>query len=128
LIQLLDVPEFKRAWLQYCILYNATPEEQEKQLGQKLHDVSLRQGHSRLTAYAAAANHDPALAQRAWKEFYHGDGPHTDGGPLKITRVEGPEVLRPVDEAAHVSSNGTAQWGLAAIECLAWVGEQIPKN
>ena len=125
LIQLLDVPEFKQAWLQYCILYNATAEEQEKQLGQRLHDVSLRQGHSRLTAYAAAMNRDSALAQRAWKEFYHGDGPRTDGGPLKITRIEGPEVLRPVDEAARVSSNGTAQWGLAAIECLAWIGSEI---
>jgi len=124
LIQLLDVPEFKRAWLQYCILYNATPEEQVAQLGQALHDVSLRQGHSRLTAYAAYINHDPALARRAWKEFFHGDGHPTDG-VFKTRHIVGPEVLRPIDEAPAVSSNGTAQWGLAAIECLAWAGEQL---
>jgi hypothetical protein len=29
-------------------------------------------------------------------------------------------VLNPVDEAPGVSTNSTAQWGLAAIECLAY--------
>ena len=29
-------------------------------------------------------------------------------------------VLNPVDEAPGVSTNATAQWGLAAIECLAY--------
>jgi hypothetical protein len=37
-------------------------------------------------------------------------------------------VLRPVDEAAEVSTNSTAQWGLAAIECLALVGDAMPEH
>jgi hypothetical protein len=40
--------------------------------------------------------------------------------------VAGPAVLRPVDEAEGVSTNGTAQWGLAAIQCLALVPEHLP--
>ena len=53
LIELLDVPEFERAWLQYCELYNAPAEEQKAALGEELRGTNLQQGHARLTAYAA---------------------------------------------------------------------------
>jgi len=127
LIQLLDVPEFRRAWLDYCELYGATPEEQARRLGAALHGTGLQQGHSRLTAYAARMNSDPALAQRAWKEFLRGGG-RRGQGKFETKRINGPAVLRPVDENPYVSSNDTAQWGLAAIECLALVGDQLPKS
>jgi hypothetical protein len=126
LIQLLDVPEFRRAWLDYCYLYNATPGEQAARLGHALHGVALQQGHSRLTAYAARLTNDPALAARAWKEFRRDAGGQRSQGRFETQRIVGPEVLRPVDEAAFVSSNGTAQWGLAAIECLALIGDRLP--
>jgi hypothetical protein len=125
LIQLLDVPEFKRAWLDYCELYNATPEEQEKRLGQPLKRLNLQQGHSRLTAYAARQTSDPALGRRAWKEFYRGAGGIRRHDDLATVRITGPAVLRPVDEAAFVSTNGVAQWGLAAIECLAMAAPEL---
>ena len=128
LIQLLDVPGFRRAWLNYCTLYNATPAEQVQQLGQALHGNNLQQGHSRLTAYAAKMNSDPALAQRAWKEFSHGDGGRRAPGQFSVRHITGPAVLRPVDEAPYVSSNDTAQWGLAAIECLALVGDSLTEG
>ncbi len=122
--QLLDEPAFRKAWLEYCELYNASPMEQEQVLGPGIHDHSLRQAHSRLTAYAASLGHNPALARRAWEEFYHGD--RRPPGPLETIHVAGPAVLRPVDEAPWVSSNDTAQWGLAAIECLALIGNVLP--
>ncbi|HVZ63882.1 MAG TPA: Tat pathway signal sequence domain protein [Lacunisphaera sp.] len=128
LIELFDVPEFKRAWLDYCYLYNAGPEEQKKQLGQALRGTALEQGHSRLTAYAARMRNDPALAQRAWKEFGRGPGARRPRGKFETRRISGPAVLRPVDEAPYVSSNDTAQWGLAAIECLALAGDSLPET
>ena len=128
LIQLIDVPEFRRAWLDYCILYNATPAEQAKQLGSALRGLGLQQGHSRLTAYAARMNSDSVLARRAWQEFAHGAGGQRSQGMFQTQRLNGPDVLRPVDEAAFVSSNGTAQWGLAAIECLALVGDALTED
>lgn len=69
LIQLLDVPEIKRAWLDYCELYNGSDELQSRSLGKAFARGSPIQGHSRLTAYAAKAKNDPALVQRAWTEF-----------------------------------------------------------
>ncbi|HET7538105.1 MAG TPA: hypothetical protein VFJ90_16710, partial [Candidatus Didemnitutus sp.] len=66
------------------------------------------------------------LAKRAWAEFTGGDGPY-ESRPITAKRITGPAVLRPVDEAAFVSTNGSAQWGLAAIECLALAGEALPE-
>ncbi len=53
LIELLKIPEFERAWVQYCTLYNAPPELQKAELGESLGELNLGQGHSRLTAYAS---------------------------------------------------------------------------
>ena len=127
LVELLDVPEFRQAWLDYCELYNAPREEQAKRLGSALRSNGLRQGHARLTAYAARLKGDPALARRAWEEFaLDWRGRRQAAGPLPVQRISGPAVLRPVDEARGVSTNDTAQWGLAAIQCLALVGEHQP--
>jgi hypothetical protein len=128
LIQLLDVPEFKRAWLDYCELYNAPAEEQTARLGQPLRGLNLQQGHSRLTAYAAHVNQDPALAKRAWKEFFRGAGGINRREPPKSQLIKGPAVLRPVEEAPFVSTNATAQWGLAAIQCLALAGDALDSS
>ena len=126
LVQLLDVPEFKQAWLDYCELYNAPADVQAKRLGRALGDLNLQQGHSRLTAFAAKAKADPALAKRAWSEFLTGAGGTGRSRSLETKPLSGPSVLRPVDEAAFVSTNSTAQWGLAAIQNLALVADAIP--
>jgi hypothetical protein len=126
LLQLLDVPEYEHTWLQYCELYNAPAAEQQKALGQPLGPLNLGQGHSRLTAYAAWREHNPELAARAWKEFYGAAaGLKMLPEPFPERRLEGPQVLNPVNEI-DVSTNAVAQWGLAAIECLSLVGDQIP--
>ncbi|HEX2860366.1 MAG TPA: Tat pathway signal sequence domain protein [Lacunisphaera sp.] len=128
LVQLLDVPAFKQAWLDYCELYNAGADEQKRRLGSSLGSVGLPQGHSRLTAYAARQKGDAALAARAWKEFSRGFRSQEGRVPLKPVRLTGPVVLRPVDEARQISTNDTAQWGLAAIQCLALVGDSQPQG
>jgi hypothetical protein len=128
LIQLIDMPGFERAWLQYCELYNAPRQEQEKALGTSLRGAALMSAHSRLTAYAARKKRDPNLAARAWKEFLGGEGRR---GPsqrfgTKTETITGPAVLQPVDEAPWVSTNDTAQWSLSAIENLQLVPDALP--
>jgi hypothetical protein len=44
---------------------------------------------------------------------------------FKPVRVTGPAVLNPVDEVPNVSTNETAQWGLAAIQNLALIGDSL---
>jgi hypothetical protein len=131
LIQLLDVPEFRQVWLDYCELYNAPKELQKERLGKALSGNNLAQGHSRLTAYAAKLKNDEGLARRAWNEFFQSPGGVEGSRPRRVPqrqKVGGTDVLRPVEEAPFVSTNGSAQWGLAALECLALVGESTPER
>ncbi len=127
LVSLTDVPKFTEAWIEYCRLYNGSPEEQQKELGQSLNKLNLQQGHSRLTAFAAYHQKDVTLAKRAWTEFYAGKAGLTIDNS-KIKTITGPDVLAPVQEDRSVSTNAVAQWGLAAIQCLAFVGDQLPNE
>jgi hypothetical protein len=121
-IDLVDLPAFENAWLQYCRLFNATREEQAAECGASFGNLILRQGHSRLTAYAAARLHRDDLAARAWQEFYTGDGYGPDL-PWKSTRVT--STLNPTESATWISTNTTALYGLAAIQNLALTGGRI---
>ncbi len=127
LLQLLDVPEYEKTWLDYCRYYNASPEEQRKAFGRDFGKLYLTQAHSRLTAYAAWKTHDPALAARAWKEFFEGGG-----GGMKLLpagfapdHFNGPVTAGPVDEF-NVSTNMAAGFGLSAIACLGLAPEALP--
>ena len=125
LVDLLDVPAFERAWLQYCTLYGAGAEEQKTALGSSPERIGWVQTHSRITAWAARRTGEAALARRAWAEFY-GRPPDGEGPRWTIRRVEGPDVLNPVDEAPGVTTNMAAQWSLAAMQNLALIGDWIP--
>ncbi|MEU4516472.1 Tat pathway signal sequence domain protein [Nonomuraea wenchangensis] len=131
LIALVDVPGFEDAWLEYCRLYLATPEEQEAEVGQRLGGISLIQAHSRLTAYAAARTGDAGLAAWAWRKFGRDEGDQLNTNPLQrqekweLTTVDGPSVPAPVREAPFVSTNSAAQYALAAIHNLALIGEHL---
>ncbi|MGI5215653.1 hypothetical protein [Plantactinospora sp. CA-290183] len=129
----LGLPQFERAWLDYCRLYLAPPEQQESEVGQPLEGISLVQAHSRLTAYAAARTGDPSLADLAWRKFILDEGDQLNRNALQretrwqFTRTDGTQVLMPVDEAAFVSTNNAAQYGLAAIQLLALVPHARPQ-
>jgi len=125
LVELLPLPQFERAWVQYCELYNAPPEEQQRVLGTALPQLNLQQGHARLTAFAAHRRRDTALAARAWEEFQAGTGGIRPSACFQSKRVDSPAVLNPVDEVTWISTNSSAQWALAAIECLAFAADAL---
>ncbi|WP_381563142.1 Tat pathway signal sequence domain protein [Streptomyces eurythermus] len=125
LIHLVDMPKFKEAYLDYCRYFNATKAEQTARYGTHFGSLLLFQGHSRLDAYAAVQTGDAALAERAWAKFFHSDG-YTESSPWKTERLTGPATLVEGAEAAWVSTNDTALYGLAAIENLALLGDRMP--
>ncbi|EGF92607.1 hypothetical protein ABI_10440 [Asticcacaulis biprosthecium C19] len=126
LLPLLDVPAYKKVWLDYCKYYNAPEAEIEAFLGSKPRGRNLREGHSRFTAYAARELKDEALAKRAAEEFLSGDNPRwrTNLKP-HTTRIAGSDVLHPLDEDPAISTNGAAQWGLAATANLALIPQAL---
>lgn len=122
LTDLFDIPEFNAAWLDYCTVYSGGAKVHKARFGRELKGVSLIVAHSRLTAYASKIKNDPALAKRAMNEFTK-----EWGGPKKIgvQKITGSAVLNPIDEAKWVSTNDSAQWGLAAIQNLALIPDAI---
>ncbi|CAN8095335.1 unnamed protein product [Discula destructiva] len=120
---------FAQAWLDYCYYYGATDAEQAARYGTAFGDTALKMAHSRLAAFAAAEMGNASVAARAWNEFT--TDTTTDAllpSAAWSSRVlNGSIVLAPVEEAAFiVATNAVAQYGLAAIQNLAYVGEELP--
>ncbi len=136
-------PKFADAWAQYGRLYGGTDAERTKELGPLVgvegtggagghggaggnlfKEATLREGHSRATAFAAKHGDDGALAKRAVGELL--GARFTPAKPqYRSAHVAGPDVLNPVEEMPALSTNDTAQWSLAAMECLALIGNAI---
>jgi hypothetical protein len=125
LLSLVDVPAYREAWLEYCRYYNAPDAELEAHVGARVGARNLREGHSRLTAYAARQANDVRLAARAWEEFFSGEAGQGMLEPLATRRIAGAAVLRPVEEDARITTNTASQWGLAAIQNLALIGDML---
>ncbi|MEZ3180921.1 Tat pathway signal sequence domain protein [Streptomyces pimonensis] len=121
---LIDDAEVKAQWVRFCRLYNATRDEQREASGSSWGNQNLRQAYSRATAYAAKHLGDERLAKRAWKELRTGHAGYPEDHPFTAERIEGPAVLNPVDEA-DLGTNASAQFGLAVMQCLALVGDEI---
>lgn len=126
-ISLVDIPAFTEAWVQYCSLFLASPEAQEAAVGQALTGIHLEQAHSRLTAYAAVARDDEGLRELAWHAFDGMGEWLLHRNELRIDRIDVPAVPAPVDEMPTVSTNDAAQYGLAAIQMLALLGDHVDK-
>ncbi|GAA1362423.1 exo-rhamnogalacturonan lyase family protein [Streptomyces beijiangensis] len=125
LIDIIDMPAFKSAYLDYCRYFNATKTEQAARYGTNFGSLLLFQGHSRLDAYAAVQTGDAKLAARAWEKFYKSDG-YMESSPWATEKLSGPVTLVPGSEANWVYTNDTSLYGLAAIENLALLGDKMP--
>lgn len=115
---------FKDAWLDYCYYFNASRAEQTARYGSSFGTLNLFQGHTRLAAYNAFETGNTSLAQRAWKDFFGTDGLRATA-PWNITHVSGADALVAVDEANWFATNDVAQYGLAAIQNLALIGDKL---
>lgn len=121
-----DSPDgFEEAWLDYCYYYGATDEEQTARYGEAFSGVSLIQGHSRVTAYFAwKSGGNETVAERAWEEFIDiSTGGFLPSMDMVTETIEGSDVLAPIREAKWVDTNSVAQYGLAVIQNLAFIGD-----
>lgn len=123
-VELIDVPEFKEAWIQYGTLLYASDDEKLEELGSHVKSPGFKTAHARVMSYAAVQSDNEALKTDAAKCFF---SPWKEGRePILATKpVEGPAVLNPIEEAIWVSTNVSAQWGLAAMQVSALIPEAI---
>jgi len=123
-VELIDVPEFKDAWIQYGTLLYASNDEKLEKLGSKVKSPGFKTAHARVMAYAAVRSGNEALKADAAHRFF--SPPKEGGEPVLATKpLKGPTVLNPVKEANWVKTNNSAQWGLAAMQVSALIPEAI---
>lgn len=120
---------FATAWLEYAYYYGASTAQQAARYnGTAFGDVALKMAHSRLAAFAAVQLGNATVAARAWTAFT--TDTTTDAflpsAAWSSRLLSGSAVLAPVEEAAFiVATNAVAQYGLAAIQNLAYVGDEL---
>jgi hypothetical protein len=124
---LIDNPGWMKTWLQYCRLRGAPIAIVRKDLadGAEGADGSYA-GPGRLAAYAYLKTGNPAFAKAAAFSLFgglHG----MERGLYQAKRIEGPDVLNPIDETV-VSTNTAAQSGLMMIEVLAMCDKALPAD
>ncbi|HEY4787645.1 MAG TPA: hypothetical protein VIH57_16425 [Bacteroidales bacterium] len=120
---LIDYPEWQKAWLQYCRLTNAPADVllKDKITGNEGSDGSYARP-DRLAAYAYMKTKNPAFAKKAYARIAGRPGMYD------TKTIEAPEVLNPIEEAARVGTNGTAQSSLIAIKVLEMCADQLPDS
>jgi hypothetical protein len=127
------VENFRAVYLKYCRAYNGGPAIQEKEFGFVFPpSATWRQSHSTLTGYAAVQQQDKELAKDAWKQFFGTDGyiqESTDGywqnQDWTVIKASPPEYFADGEEAAWITTNEAARYGISAISNLANVGKYI---
>lgn len=127
-VELIDVPEFKEAWIQYGTLLYASADEQNEQLGSTVKNPGSKVAHSRVMAYAAAQSGNEALKLNAAKSFFTPPKKERRKPVFETKEISGTAVLNPVNEAAWVTTNDSAQWGLSAIQVSALISEVISED
>lgn len=113
MLRMIELPEWKDAWLDYTIRY--------KQKAWELNRSRFR--ISRLMGYAAYQTRNPEMAKEAWAELFT-RLEHTPAPPFRITTLLPPEVPAPLDECSSISTNDAALWSLDAI----YMQEVIPMD
>ena len=72
MIQLIDIPEFKDAWLRYCAYCRAPRDVLDDLLGPEYKPPESPGSHAGILAYAAAMKGDPQLAAQVGEGFFSG--------------------------------------------------------
>ena len=124
--EMLDNPKWDKFWLQFCRLTTAPADviKVDMQSGTEGDSDARYARPDRLAAYVYYKTKNPAFAKRALGGGGFGGGFRASGAPTR--RIEGPEVLNPLDESARIGTNGSAQAGLLAIEILELCADQLP--
>jgi hypothetical protein len=121
-----NMPEgFMDIYLDYCYYYGASKAEQAARYGANFGSLSLFQGYSKYTAYAAYKTGNASLAARAWKEFTTATDGILSTASWETTRIDNTSVLMPVDEATWFTTNTGALYAVAAVQNLFFIGDQL---
>ncbi len=123
-LDLVDVPEFRRTYLDFARYAQAPSAEKIARYGRDFNPGLFKTIYSRVTAWAGEQLGDASLRRRGWEQFTSDPA----GKPWPPAhRVEGTAVASPVTELpGGFATNDFAQRNLAIIALLAIAPEEAP--
>ncbi|PTY06118.1 hypothetical protein DB347_11740 [Opitutaceae bacterium EW11] len=123
--QMLDDAVWKKAWLQYCRLYNAPADvlRRDMQTGTEGADGAYARD-GRLAGYVYTQTGNEGFLKVAIDSLLR---PRRGESDRQVRRVDVPAVPHPIDEGLG-GTNGAAQFGLETISMLGTVGDRLPKE
>ncbi len=121
--ELINHPGWKKAWLQYCRLYNAPKRVIRKDMktGKEGEDGAYARP-DRLAAYVYYKTGNEAFIKPAVSRLFGRSGANR----LIPAQISGPDVLNPILELSRVSTNNTAQSSLISIQVLEMCKDKLP--
>ncbi|WP_270889016.1 exo-rhamnogalacturonan lyase family protein [Pedococcus sp. 5OH_020] len=124
-VELVDVPEFRKVLLDFARYVQAPTAEKVARYGFTFDPQVFKTIYSRVTAWAGAELDDASLRKRGWQQLQ--SDPAGRPWPAAVT-VDGTDVLAPVEEipAGDFATNDFAQRNLAIIELLALAPQEAP--
>ncbi|MCL8026811.1 exo-rhamnogalacturonan lyase family protein [Nocardioides bruguierae] len=125
LVDLVDVPEFRRTLLEFATYVQSSSAEKTAHFGRDFNPQVFKTIYSRVTAWAGVESDDAELRRRGW-ETYLAD---PAGEPWAATaQVSGPDSLGEVTEVpgVDIATNDASQRALAVIALLALAPDEAP--
>ena len=106
LMQLIDCPEFAKAWNQMCIRDART------------NHINGGYSGARIAAYVAQLEHDPKLGHQAWQYLWNSLKVNGhDRFPATPTVISGSSVPEPIEENGF-DTPGNSQWAISLIATM----------
>ncbi|THV42528.1 Tat pathway signal sequence domain protein [Glycomyces buryatensis] len=126
LIQQVDNPEFEEAFLRFARVRTASKAEQEAEYGKPFSGDLFYYAYTRGNAFVYVRTGDESQAEHAWHLFRNPlkNWEVSPDWPKETEKVE--STLNPTDWWGYIATNDAAQYGLAAIQNLAMIGDLIP--
>jgi hypothetical protein len=126
---MLEDERWNRMWMQYCRLYDAPKDVLLRDMetggeGADARYACRAQGGPRLAGYVYMKTGNKAFGEEAIRQLL----PRRGGSPISAQIIDGPAVLKPVDEIPFISTNGAAQSGLNMIEVLEMCADILPHD
>ncbi|MFD7996248.1 exo-rhamnogalacturonan lyase family protein [Streptomyces mexicanus] len=123
-LDLVDVPEFRRTYLDFARTVQAPAAEKTAVYGRDFDPQVFKTIYSRVTAWAGEQLDEPALRRRGWQQFLSDPA----GRPWPAAaKVSGNAVPEPVTEIpGGCATNDAAQRNLAIIALLAVAPDEAP--
>jgi hypothetical protein len=127
---LLNDPVWSDMVAEYGEFYNLPPEEKQRRTNGDIpgKDWNIPMLSTSMMAFGAKHRGDRELGEQAWGYLLNDPTHWGIPMPMQTEAVPELEYIRPIQEAAWMSTNTASQWSLNMMVCLELIGNYLPEG